>query len=218
MRSYITDLTEGGCRSSSSRMGAKINAITIHFTKGGNAKATALWAKKAGQGSAHYYVGRAGRIYQIVPDHLRAWHHGKSIFDSLDGGSRYSRTDRSSIGIEIANFGDVKTGYSGILRFNDGMIWHPPGVNPVDIQWELYPEAQVMTVVNLVADLIEKYNIPLHRVIGHEDVASPQGRKHDPGPMWDWGQFMIRVNSALHGPDAGSLPENVWSLHKTVVH
>ena len=49
--------------------------------------------------SAHYLLDRDGRILQLVPDHLRAWHAGDGSWGGL------SDLNDASIGIEIINTG-----------------------------------------------------------------------------------------------------------------
>ncbi len=64
-----------------------------------------------------------------------------------------------SLGIEIANPG------------------HEWGYRP-------FPEAQMASVELLCRDLISRYPIPPHRVVGHSDIAP--NRKTDPGELFDW--------------------------------
>lgn len=49
--------------------------------------------------SAHYLIGRDGRIEQLVPDHLRAWHAGDGRWGD------FRDLNDVSIGIEIVNTG-----------------------------------------------------------------------------------------------------------------
>lgn len=64
-----------------------------------------------------------------------------------------------SIGIEIANAG------------------HPGGLPG-------YPDAQIVALVVLCRDILDRNPIPLHRVLAHSDVAP--GRKRDPGERFPW--------------------------------
>jgi N-acetylmuramoyl-L-alanine amidase len=67
-----------------------------------------------------------------------------------------------SLGIEIANPG------------------HEWGYGP-------FPEAQIASVERLCGNLVARYSIPPHRVVGHSDVA-PE-RKSDPGELFDWARL-----------------------------
>lgn len=64
-----------GCPNQSSRNGAKITAIVMHYTTSRNLDGTISWFKNpAAKVSAHYIIGRDGRIVQMVRDSEKAWH------------------------------------------------------------------------------------------------------------------------------------------------
>jgi N-acetylmuramoyl-L-alanine amidase len=50
-----------------------------------------------------------------------------------------------------------------------------------------FPEAQMSSVERLCRELIGRYSIPPHRVVGHSDIA-PE-RKSDPGELFDWARL-----------------------------
>ena len=50
-----------------------------------------------------------------------------------------------------------------------------------------FPEAQMASVELLCRDLVARYSIPPHRVVGHSDIA-PE-RKSDPGELFDWARL-----------------------------
>jgi N-acetylmuramoyl-L-alanine amidase len=80
--------------------GAQI--IVIHATEQSSVQAsldTLRSSNAHGRVSAHYLIGRDGRIYQLVKENRRAWHAG--------GGSWGNITDlnSASIGIELDNDG-----------------------------------------------------------------------------------------------------------------
>jgi N-acetylmuramoyl-L-alanine amidase len=52
-----------------------------------------------GPGSAHYLIGRDGRIYQLVDEDLRAWHAGPGRWGTI------TDVNSASIGIELDNNG-----------------------------------------------------------------------------------------------------------------
>ncbi|XUY25906.1 N-acetylmuramoyl-L-alanine amidase [Agrobacterium sp. rho-8.1] len=74
--------------------------IILHYTGMGTADSALSWLCNAeSQVSSHYFVFEDGRIMQLVPEKLRAWHAGKSSWGGVaDINSR-------SIGIEVANAG-----------------------------------------------------------------------------------------------------------------
>jgi N-acetylmuramoyl-L-alanine amidase len=65
----------------------------------------------------------------------------------------------------------------GIEIVNPGHEW---GYRP-------FPEAQMTAVERLCRDLVSRYPIPPHRIVGHSDVAPD--RKSDPGELFDWSRL-----------------------------
>lgn len=108
----------------------------------------------AAQVSSHYLIDTDGRIIQMVREKDRAWHAGVSYW------AGETDINSCSIGIEIQNEG------------------HALDVLPP------FPELQMQAVEALCLDIIQRHNIPAHRVLGHSDVAI--GRKVDPGEAFDW--------------------------------
>ena len=56
-----------------------------------------------------------------------------------------------------------------------------------------YTEVQIQTGVILLRELLRSFGLPLDRIVGHDEVAGPLGRKVDPGPLFPWD----RVRSEL---------------------
>ncbi len=82
------------------RIGGPPDAIVLHYTgMATGAAAIARLCDPAAEVSAHYVVGRDGRILQLVPEDRRAWHAGRSFW----GGER--DLNSRSIGVEIVNGG-----------------------------------------------------------------------------------------------------------------
>jgi len=66
-------------------------------------------------------------------------------------------------------------------------------------------ELQLSQAARLVAELADKYNIPIDRehIKGHVEVSGyPEraGAHTDPGPHWDWDDFMKRVKRQSRNP------------------
>jgi N-acetylmuramoyl-L-alanine amidase len=82
------------------RNGERPSILLLHYT-GVATMAKALdWLTRAGSGvSCHYAVDEEGRIVQMVPEALRAWHAGEAAW----AGER--DINSASIGIEIHNPG-----------------------------------------------------------------------------------------------------------------
>ena len=76
--------------------------VVIHATEQGSAAEsldTLRTRNAGGPVSAHYLVGDDGRIYQLVPDALRAWHAGGGRWGTI------TDLNSASIGIELDNDG-----------------------------------------------------------------------------------------------------------------
>jgi len=62
----------------SSRKDVKLDTIVVHYTASSNLSGVVDWfTRKSAQVSAHYVVGRAGEIIQMVEDEDKAWHAKK---------------------------------------------------------------------------------------------------------------------------------------------
>ena len=99
--------------------------------------------------SAHYLIGRDGRITQLVDERARAWHAGESKWGAD------TDINSASLGIELDNNGR-----------------------------EPFADAQIASLLRLLADIRERYRIPAANVLGHADVA-PR-RKTDPSRYFPW--------------------------------
>jgi N-acetylmuramoyl-L-alanine amidase len=79
----------------------KPNYVIIHFTAQDSAAQTLkTFTTVKTQVSAHYVVGRDGKIYHMLNDYLRAWHAGISKWGSV------TDMNSCSIGIELDNNGN----------------------------------------------------------------------------------------------------------------
>jgi LysM repeat protein len=127
---------------------SNIWAIVIHATANSTLEGVVSWFNNPeAQLSAHYTIGKDGRIVQHVRDEDRAWHAGKSEWKGVPSVNDYA------LGIELVNL-------------NDGT--------------DTYPEEQHRANVQLCTYLCRKHNIMPENIVGHVDIAVPQGRKTDP--------------------------------------
>jgi N-acetylmuramoyl-L-alanine amidase len=126
------------------------NFVIVHHTSNSTAEqALDVLTNRERKVSAHYLIGRDGKLFQLVDEAARAWHAGESYW----GGQQ--DLNSASIGIELDNDGQD--------RFSD---------------------AQIETLLALLADLKSRYNIPTANFLGHADVAP--GRKTDPSRLFPW--------------------------------
>ncbi len=78
----------------------KPNFIIIHHTAQDSLQQTiSTFTKNASQVSAHYVIGKDGKVVQMLNDYLRAWHAGSSSWGKI------TDINSSSIGIELDNNG-----------------------------------------------------------------------------------------------------------------
>lgn len=69
---------------------------------------------------------------------------------------------------------DINSASVGIELVNPG---HEFGYRP-------FPEAQIEALVPLLAEIVDRHDVPRANVVGHSDVAP--ARKQDPGELFDW--------------------------------
>jgi N-acetylmuramoyl-L-alanine amidase len=82
---------------------------------------------------------------------------------------------------------DINSASVGIELVNPGHEW---GYRP-------FPEAQMESLIPLLADIIKRHDIPRANIVGHSDVAP--ARKEDPGELFEW-DLLARYRLALARP------------------
>lgn len=81
--------------------------------------------------------------------------------------------------------------WNGFLRMNRYSI----GICLENKPPQYYTDAQYKSLTALIKVLQKRFNDPTSQIIiGHADVAVPRGRKHDPGPMFDWDRLHEMLN------------------------
>ena len=149
---------------------ADIKYIVIHYTANdgdtdeGNGN---YFANNIVGASAHYFVDDDS-ITRSVPDDYIAWAVGGSKYKYTKGGTFYGKcTNANSISVELCD-----TKKNGVYDFT---------------------EATIKNAADLVKLLMEKYTVPVERVIRHYDVTG----KVCPKPFVDdekaWKEFKERL-------------------------
>jgi N-acetylmuramoyl-L-alanine amidase len=78
----------------------KPNYVIIHHTaQNSTAQTLKTFTMPSTKVSSHYVIGRDGKVYQMLHDHMRAWHGGAAKWGSN------TDLNSSSIGIELDNNG-----------------------------------------------------------------------------------------------------------------
>lgn len=81
--------------------------------------------------------------------------------------------------------------HAGVVGERAWDNWHAIGIEAEATGTSPWPEVQVDAYARLCAALCKHYNIPVSRVLGHKEVATPKGRKTDPN--FDMPDFRVRV-------------------------
>lgn len=172
----------------------------IHFTAGWSAKSSVeFWKTPAAKGAgAHVIIDRNGAMTQCRPFDRTAGHAGASKWH--DSRKTYEGLNSCSIGIELANCGDLSridypiAGMGTLAgRPIPRMSARHKNGGPIK-QWETYTESQMLTLIALCQSLKARYN--LDDIVGHDDIAP--NRKSDPGPAFD----MARLRRECGLPEA----------------
>ncbi len=151
------------------------------------------YAREKLQASANYFVDETS-IWQSVEDYDRAWHCGGGLQGTGSHAFHGICTNSNSIGIEMC----VKKTAAG--------AWY-------------FEEATVNNTIELIRYLMEKYGIPIERVIRHYDVTG----KICPAPYVDeaaWAGFKSKIINELEDEEMNAqveaLTKKVEELTKRV--
>lgn len=161
-----------------SRLLESADTIVLHSTDGANAMSSAHYLVRSDTSvSAHLVVARSGRVIQLLPFNVCAWHAGKSEHAGRRELNRYS------IGIEIDNAGRLHR------RGNRFFSWFNKEYLPGDVfttvengraaYYHRYPRIQTERVAEICALLKSRYLV--RWLLRHSDITV---RKADPGPAF----------------------------------
>jgi N-acetyl-anhydromuramyl-L-alanine amidase AmpD len=154
---YVKEITE------------KKQIVLHHTVSGPGVDGDINWWKQLPQRIAtHYIIDRNGVVHQLFDDIYWAFHLGLKQEHFTKAGANYRYLDKTSIGIELDNWGPV-------TRRNGD--FYPVAANsakPVEDayeycaktkwkgyqHWELYPDKQLESLRELLLLLCKKHNIP----------------------------------------------------------
>lgn len=157
--------------------------LIVHFNAGRDGTGTLDYGIK--QGYNYFILLRDGTLYQACPLSHGGHHAGTSAWEGLGSG-----VSSKCIGVEISSAGRL-------TKTTDGkfMTWFNTEVPASEVRYvdkkplqqagyyQIYTKAQEETLIKLCLWL--KHNAPeifnLDYVLGHDEVATPNGRKNDPG-------------------------------------
>ena len=143
---------------------SRVDTLVIHTTEGALASAIGWFRRNPDEVSAHYLIGKDGRIVQMVDERFAAQHAGE-VTAPADTRWHEGNPNEYSIGIELEN---------------DAEIDDPADLTP----------AQGAALWALAKDIVSRQHIPVDRqhIVGHSEI-DPLNR-NDPGPGFPWEEFM----------------------------
>jgi N-acetyl-anhydromuramyl-L-alanine amidase AmpD len=169
--------------------------------------------------SAHYLIGRDGKVAQMVDEAHAAWHGGgRTTVPALNGKTNLNAW---TLGIEICN-------WLGLYKHTDGKFytcydgWTYPYQGPAPVScpkpyiavtktpeafrhklgfpvfptgiiewWEPYTMEAIAALIEVVKGMQDRYGITKEWIKGHEECDP--WRKIDPGAAFPWTQFMAAI-------------------------
>lgn len=164
--------------------------LIVHYTAGSDAESSVShFQDESAKASAHLVIGRDGRVWQLVPFNMKAWHAGVSSWGGRDGVNSFS------IGIELDNagklqkVGDEYQAWFGKRYPVSEILWARHRNESEDACWHVYTQPQIARLLDLAKLLVAQYG--LKDILGHDDIAP--GRKVDPGPAFPMESFRASV-------------------------
>lgn len=162
--------------------------LVIHFTGGWGADTSVdFWRTAAAKGAnAHVVIDRDGSVIQCRAFNRTCGHAGTSRWKDPKTGKLHTALNGCSIGIELANCGDL---VREIYPSTAGVDFSGKTIPRMEARhknggavkvWEEYPLEQLKACEEVAKALVARYR--LDDVVGHDDIA-PE-RKNDPGPAF----------------------------------
>ena len=189
--------------------GGKPSVLVMHYTAGGSASNTVSFFRRPDAGaSAHLVIGRDGDITQMIKFDTVGWHAGRSRWRKKSGVNKFS------IGIEIANYGQLSRdangdwkSWSGQSVARDRVVEKEHKHFPGSIHgWEIFDTPQMQASIDTAKAIVREYDIKPWDLVGHEDI-SPH-RKVDPGPAFGLDKF----REVVFGRSEDTWQDNVFEV------
>lgn len=141
--------------------------IYLHHTAGnGNAEGVSrYWNSNDSRIATAFIIGENGSIVQCFSSKHWAWHLGIDQEDFNRNGAKYSNLNKSSIGIEVCNWGYLKQRNGKFYNYAGGVVPESM-VTTLDQpfkgykHWYKYTDAQIASLKDLIVYLCDTYDIP----------------------------------------------------------
>lgn len=141
--------------------------IYLHHTAGGgNARSVSqFWNSNETRIATAFIIANNGEIVQCFSSKHWAWHLGIDSEDFAKNGAPYQNLNKSSVGIEVCNFGSLKFRNGKFYNYVNGVV-DPKNVTTLEqpykgfLHWEKYTDAQIESTRQLLVYLCDTYKIP----------------------------------------------------------
>lgn len=168
--------------------------IVIHATATTKTEPTVRFLRRADTGaSVHLVIGRDGKVIQLVPFNIQAWHAGESTYRFNN--KQYNYLNNYSIGIELVNACQLKYVCGTFYSIFDNIIpeecvfFYKKDTKPTTY-WHKYTDEQISSLIKVCKTLIKDYP-QIKQIIGHSDITT---RKIDPGKAFPWDRLLNAIN------------------------
>lgn len=156
----------------------------VHYSVTESAGATARVLDAREYVSCHLTIDRTGRVIQQVPFDRVAFHCGASEYLGRRDCNKFS------LGIEISNPGPLlpmdgggyKTTYGKRWEGRVVEAWHPNTPGRGWRYWAAYSQTELDLCAHICT--LWKLEYGIVDVVGHDEIATPVGRKSDPSPAF----------------------------------
>ena len=162
----------------SSRAGARVRMIVLHYTADSGG-AVSWFKKREARVSSHYVVLADGQVIQMVDLDRAAWHAGQPP-------PRYEeiKPNRSSVGIEVVNWGLVTPRGNGFVTCADSTVPKREVVRMSGHYWQRYAAPALASLIELVAWLCEETGIPTRFMFEGQRGFERRGRRYRKVPYY----------------------------------
>lgn len=158
-------------------------AIVLHYSGSASGENMLKWlADKQARISTHLVIDRDGKVTQLVPFDIAAWHAGRSAWKGLSGLNNYS------IGIDFVNAGQlIRDGDQWVSpltrrKYSTAEVYVQKNAASGEITgWHKYTDQQIQAAKRVIRALSSAYPT-IDDVLSHSEITS--GRKLDPGPAF----------------------------------
>jgi N-acetyl-anhydromuramyl-L-alanine amidase AmpD len=141
--------------------------VYLHHTAGnGNAEGVSkYWNGNDSRIATAFIIGENGTIVQCFSSKHWAWHLGIDQEDFVRNGAKYSNLNKTSVGIEVCNWGYLTKKGDKYYNYAGGVV-NPSYVTELETPfkgykyWYKYSDAQIESLRQLIVYLCETYNIP----------------------------------------------------------